>query len=64
MHAFLSGSATSGKKLASIVLLMIFHDRLYACLTCLLTEKPRAQKSEDHADQRTEHGEPDGDAGN
>jgi hypothetical protein len=38
--------------------------RIGACLTCELTEKPRAQKSENHPNQRTEHGEPDGDAGN
>ena len=37
--------------------------QVLTCLVCLQTEKPRAQNSENHAEQRTEHGEPDGDVG-
>src|SRR6266567_5798856 len=51
MHAFFSGSTTSGKKFASIVLFMISKRGCRtACLTCKLSKKPRTQKSEDHAE--------------
>src|ERR1700720_1523395 len=65
MHAFsFIGSATFGRKSASIVLFIISLRTFCGgvCLTLRSLKSPGAQQSDDQADQRAEHGKPKTDA--